>query len=573
MLQSCIQSVGGVPTLLVNGKPVAAAAYITYFCDQAHYRDFAVAGYRLFSVPVYFAGQSASNCVALPPDKRGVYDSIYAGGEPDYAAADRRIQEILEICPDAWIFPRLDMALPRAWELAHPEELCDSYLEIDPEHRRRSCFSSSVWADESHRLLQDFLSHSEAAPYAEHIIGYQLADGGCGEWYGFDYQGSVGPRSREAFEHWCTQTGTEASLPHYYRFLSLKAAERLMEAAHIAKRCVRGRKIIGSFYGYTLESVEREHNHHALSAVLRCPDVDFLCSPVSYLNWRSTGQDNPNHTPLDSIKLHGKLYFAEQDVRTHLTKAPNAHPAFQNGVWAAPPAETAVEIMKMQASRALTHGHGFWWFDMWGGWFADERYMEVARRARELMESSLSRPRRSAAKAAVFVDETSFDYVSTESRAGSSVGYQFRRILGLSATPYDIYLADDFEAVYRQYKAYIFLQPYPTECMTRCIVTARQEGRAYRVITPENAWMEPQALLEFFRDAGAGTLADRPCVVYRSESLVFVHTADAGVYRLELPDGSRELFTGQSYTFPMALPAGTGYLFSIAENHDTVGNN
>ena len=76
MLVSQVQTVGGVPTLTVNGQPIAAAAYITYFCDQAHYRDFAAAGYRLFSVPIYFAGQSASNCVALPPDGRGVYDPI-----------------------------------------------------------------------------------------------------------------------------------------------------------------------------------------------------------------------------------------------------------------------------------------------------------------------------------------------------------------------------------------------------------------------------------------------------------------------------------------------------------------
>lgn len=566
MLVSQVETVGGVPTLTVNGQPIAAAAYITYFCDQAHYRDFAAAGYRLFSVPIYFAGQSASNCVALPPDGRGVYDPIYQGRAPDYEAADRRIREILEVCPDGWIFPRLDISLPRAWELAHPQELCDTCAGGDPDERRRSCFSSRLWAEETTRLLEDFLTHSEQAPYADRVIGYQLAAGGCGEWYGFDYQGSVGPRSREAFARWCAETGAPADEPQYYRFLSQTAAHRLMEMAAVAKRCVGRRKIIGSFYGYTAESVEREHNHHALSAVLRCPDVDFLCAPVSYLNWRSTGQDNPNHTPVDSIKLHGKLYFAEQDVRTHLTKAPNAHPAFENGVWAPPPAEKAVEIMKLQASRALTHGHGFWWFDMWGGWFADPRYMAVAQRARELMEESLRLPRRSAAKAAVFVDEASFAYLPAGSRAGSSVVYQFRRILGLSSTPYDIYLADDFDAVYGQYAACVFLQPCPTEELSRHIRQAEAAGIPTLVVTPDNAWMEPQALLEFFRQAGAGTAADRPCVVYRSESYVFLHTAEEGVYAPDIPSGSLELFTGKRYTFPARLPAGTGYLFLTDEN-------
>ena len=58
MRSSYIASLGGVPTLFVDGKALPGVAYITYFTDNNRYADFANAGFRLFSLPVYFSGQT-----------------------------------------------------------------------------------------------------------------------------------------------------------------------------------------------------------------------------------------------------------------------------------------------------------------------------------------------------------------------------------------------------------------------------------------------------------------------------------------------------------------------------------
>ena len=44
----------GYPQLCINGEIQDGLAYITYLTEHNCYTDFAKAGYRLFSVPVFF---------------------------------------------------------------------------------------------------------------------------------------------------------------------------------------------------------------------------------------------------------------------------------------------------------------------------------------------------------------------------------------------------------------------------------------------------------------------------------------------------------------------------------------
>ena len=58
MLTSQVRPLGGVPTLFIDGGPVPGIACITYFRERACYAEFGEAGYRLFSIPVFFGDQS-----------------------------------------------------------------------------------------------------------------------------------------------------------------------------------------------------------------------------------------------------------------------------------------------------------------------------------------------------------------------------------------------------------------------------------------------------------------------------------------------------------------------------------
>ena len=102
MTTSKIAPLGGVPTLFVDGKPLPGVAYITYFTDNNRYADFADAGFRLYSLPVFFAAQTINERSKFPPFMPGIYDN-----GTHFEIFDREIRRILDACPDAMIFPRV----------------------------------------------------------------------------------------------------------------------------------------------------------------------------------------------------------------------------------------------------------------------------------------------------------------------------------------------------------------------------------------------------------------------------------------------------------------------------------
>jgi len=76
------------------------------------------------------------------------------------------------------------------------------------------------------------------------------------------------------------------------------------------------------FYGYvfefgTIRLGPATCGHYALRQVLNCPDIDVLCSPISYFD-RGIGGGAPSMTAAESVALAGKMWLVEDDTRTHL---------------------------------------------------------------------------------------------------------------------------------------------------------------------------------------------------------------------------------------------------------------
>lgn len=530
-----IKNYNGTLRIFVDGEILPPDAYITYFTEKNSYKDFAAAGYKLFSLPVFCSSKTLNENSQAPCFGRPIFD----GDEPDWNALDDDFYKILDFCPDAFIFPRINISPNERWERENPDELCDEgVVEL-----HRPCFSSDKWADEAMRIYGQVIDHIEASSYGDRVIGYQFAAGNTEEWFSHDMKGSIGKRSREKFSEYCVGNGLEATDENLYAFLSDIVAERICTLSAFTKERVGRNKLVGTFYGYTFETPAKNTCHHSLDKVLECPDIDFLCSPVSYARERNLGRDHSCMLPCDSLREHGKLYFAENDTRTHLTVVPFPHiPYFQNSVFKPKRFDDTAEMLKLHYARALTHGYAHWWFDMWGGWYADETYMGEMREFLEISKTACDKAMGSVSEIAVFVDEKCYKYGK-----GNMLSYIVREGLGLMGAPYDCYLAGDYEKVKDRYLAVIVVDPFRTPPVNSIIKDCQEREIPCLVIPPDKAEITPYELREFCTLSGVHLYTDTPAVVYANESYIFVHSKGESLPEITLPSKKRlvPLFEGK----------------------------
>lgn len=554
---SCISVENGIPYLYINREKHAGIAYLTYLTSNNRYADFASAGYRLFSLPVFFGHNHLNENSGLEVFTKGIFDA----DEPDFSVFDADVARILDARPDAYILPRLNVSLSRSWELAHPDELCDPHPDGTP---GRASFASDAWAAEVKRELSLFIAHVSQCRFAPHIAGYQIAGGNTEEWLPLDACGISGTRAQEKYQSYLQERQIPDTQTAFYRFYSELVADRICEFVSYLKELTDRSVVVGSFYGYTLECPDRTFGHHALRMLLECEDVDFLCSPVSYSMMRTSGRDHPYMTPFSSIKYHGKLYFSENDTRTHLSLPVNDTPWYTSPIWFGPDKQGSINAIKLHAARALINGHAAWWFDMWGGWFADNDYMQLMQRIRELFEKSHSLPMGSAAEVAVFVDEEVYASLQDTSVSLPTCSL-IREVLGILGTPYDLYLCSDAEAVMNDYKAIISLKPGNTPLYERLSALCHNTGKPYLEICKENANISVSELRGFLHKANVFFWSNHDAVIYANQSYVCLHAVRDGTCVLNVP-GSLDLqdvFTEKKHSAEIECKKGESYLFKL----------
>ena len=534
---------GGNPSVVVDQRPIPEMAYITYRPEENRYDSFADAGVKLYSVNLNFSEMPINERAPVLVFQKGIFE----GETPDFSIVDRNFGEILSACPDAYIFPRVNVNLPRAWEEAHPDELCEKGFG----DRTRFSYASDLWIQEVKDKLRQLIRYIEDQPYADRVIGYQLAAGNTEEWLAIDPQSGFGLRAKEKFLAYCERTGEGKNEGSYYRFMSELVASRIVDLAALVKELTSRRKLVGFFYGYTMY-VKRNQCHNALKTVLSCDDVDFLCSPLCYADLRVPGIDLYPMIPVASVRHHGKVYFSENDLRTHLSRAIHSHPNYTSPIWFGPEPSLATEQLKLGFCRAMLHGYGMWWFDMWGGWYDDPRYMDLMKRMAELCEGGMDVPD---SEIAVYVDESAMTETDDTHLPDAM------RALGLCGVSYDAYLASDFEDTFRNYRACILVEPVATSLSDAC--AARSAEASVPLLRIQSNDVTAESLRGWLTSVGVAPSVSRRAVVYRGKKYLTLYTAEEGEY--DFCDGERhtfvDLFSGETVSFPAELPKGKFYLF------------
>lgn len=545
------------PQLLINGRPIAPIAYITYFDERSCCEDFARAGYELFSVCASFSGLPLNSDTGFSPFT-GIFD---VKEKADFSLFDKNVRRLICACPNAKIFPRVRISMPQWWIDVHKDECCkgaDGLL--------REALYSDEFKKTGEKMLSEFISHVQSSDYADSIIGYQISGGYTEEWFHFDSSGSISPCTEKYFNkylcsHFPNKYGETVKIPReeeyggigeikserakdFLSFVNNSISETISFFAKTVKKRTDFCKVVGTFFGYVAEVTNPFRGSSGLNTLLNCPYIDFICSPNSYAHCRALGRDWHEMSAGESIKLHGKLYFAENDIRTHLSDYPyncrkgiDPQKKYSGPIWKGPPTlQQSIYAVRKAFARQMTHSNGLWWFDMWGGWYGCRELMdemaEFARIAEALTFSENAAP----SPQTVLIADESYNRRVGLSEPSAKAFSKFIDCLGNTGIPYDILLAEDYKRVL-SYKAVIL--PYKTEYLSdaakKLVSLCKSNGIAVITGKKDDASdIDTAVLRNILIQNNVHCFTSSDDVIYCGNGLLCIHAASGGKKTVKL---------------------------------------
>lgn len=363
-------------------------AYRSFLPELKETARFAGMGIRLRTVFI-------ANTVSANGRPYCQYPLVWKGfGDYDFSAADRQLDDILGVSPDAEFVVMLDLNTP-IWLSRRLG--CDSYLELT------HALSKPKYREEARNYLDSLVRHLEKG-YGGRIRCYLLMCGRVSEW--FEPEVRQSPAVNAAWRAWCAERGLKGygrSVPtedvlakaafedviydptaerekiDYWKFRSQTISGGVLEMAAVAK-AASGGKPIGATYGYYMnaDSVPGGLGNLDYERVVASPDFDIIVSPAIYTA-REPGGGTGSQIVVGTARRYGKRFFYSIDCWPHAFLTPDGRPdtdpvkarTYYVGKYFKTAADTLAGNTR-NAAFALVHHANFHWFDMWGGFYNTE---------------------------------------------------------------------------------------------------------------------------------------------------------------------------------------------------------
>jgi hypothetical protein len=418
---------------------------------------------------------------------------------------DRDFNRILQHDPKAVFVPRVTFRPPQWWCDLNPSEMMTLRHPGGEEARYKyAAYTSELWLEETSNFLRQYIRHLNSQNFGDRIAGFTLMAGGGGEWvYSFEpYYFDYSKPQEKAYRNWLKEKHTDIAalrsawnnptadfsavvipspaqksqafdfefrdpvkarfITDYMRFHSVAVTNAIDRLARVVREETDGKKLVIVFYGYLLGGGRSpnflESGHMNLSGLLRSPYVDCAGSLHDYYH-RAEGGVTVSAAPVDSVSLHGKMPFSEDDIRTHLS----AGTALNSEEGRTKSLKGTLNVIKRDFAYFLSKSSGFWYMDWGNGWFYDDTVMDLIGNCRGVADESLSRDRRKADEIAVIVSEDSYDYLRNPARKGSLlrdlVSRQVVENLTRIGAPFGAYTLSDLDKM-PEHKLYIFLNAF-----------------------------------------------------------------------------------------------------------------
>ena len=493
-----IRTADGAPRFVINGREHTALHYLVDYTTVPDLID----NCRDNGIHIYML--NVSDIPWTAPDKH------------DFSRVDEICSSLLLQDPDAYFILALALddinsfgKVLNNWTDAYPGErvVTSEGVPDIPDYGGNNSNAPSMasirWQDAAEDLVRELIRHTRANRYGERVIGYLPASGVTYEWQQWasvawpavfvDYSDPA----RLAFVQWAKNNYADISalnaawktgftsfddiaIPSkdervrsdvgvfldpeksrreidYRTYYSEQVADVILRLARAIKEETEGESLCGVFYGYVTHVLGPYRyqlvGHSALRKILDSPDIDFLMSPSDYGD-REIGGGSGFMSATDSVKLHGKAWIDQADLRTFRTT--------QNLGRLADLSDSKAGWIRHFGS-ALVSGVCEQIYDFSQGWTSgDPRLMRLLGRLRDMEERTMNVSRGAEAaehSIAVIVDEKSTYYTAMPSGIHVDTVVAQLPQLCRSGVGFDTYLLDDLPKM-PPYKCYLFLNTF-----------------------------------------------------------------------------------------------------------------
>ena len=425
-------------------------------------------------------------------------------GEDAYNWDNLRAQchEIFDhISPDSYVSVNVHLDPPPWFVEKHPE-LVDHWEQMIQN------LGSETWKKAAAKYLCALVDKLDEW-YPERVYAVFLMCGGTTEWYSYHVDKVIEAPTevqKQAYRVFCgdetamipppaelhaASDGVIRSRKHqaeamrYWRFTNEIVADTILYFARIAKEHTHRSRIVGLFsghiYGQNLDFAVRT-SYNCLDRLLNSPDIDMLFCPASYL-FRRLDSTSGIRVPVDSIRLHEKLFSHEIDSSTHLLKrsmeaAAVSHAAGRDEAFAG--IADTLSYMRREVGMVLAKGQGYWWFDMFSGYYDDPGLMEEIERLHVIQARVLEGDSGSVSEICQMLDQESNYYLKTNTYYPMTEHQT--AALNAAGAPWDMNMTFDFALNgfhENQYKLFIFPALFaPSESVCEKISDLREKGKS-----------------------------------------------------------------------------------------------
>ncbi len=576
-----IRPYNGAPTLFINGQAHAAFSYLSYAPQKHYFEDFTQAGVDLFTF--------AANADSI--EQWGLKETWPEPDRFDYTGEDAMFEMILSTNPDAYIFPRIHAVGPKWWVRTHPDELV-RYTDENGQRRLPTWgeqeFLLPSWASEASLAMMEeatgrYVEHVRSSWYANRVIGYHVCSWLVGEWmtvlidssrpmtkrfraflkrkYGnvdalrsawgqpdVTFDTVEVPREEEhrpPISHSFYDIPADQPIVDYFEHYEQVVVNAILRLAAAAKEASAHESLVGVFFGYFLQhgGWTPFHGHTGVHKVIRSPLVDFFSAPSGY--HRRELRNGASHFMglAETVKLHGKMWWDENDYRTYLS-APWGTMKAENlaGMsdeerrtlydaqlhwrqWGGTEnVDDSIEQQQRQVAHCISRAAGMWWFDMGGGWFDQPRFMQAIARMVSVAQRSVAFDRTDISDIAVVVDAQSMRHTPTQANIGRLLFIEQAPLLMRTGAPVSFYLLEDIDKALN-HRLWIFLNCFAISAAARAAID-RKVKRSRNVVV----WVYAPGLRRmgtFDRESARG-LTGIKLAVHERESPLAVGVTEVG---------------------------------------------